>query len=209
VAQVHGRPTTRDGAAPTVVNVAAFNSPEQVVLSGHTAGVDAAVATLRAAYPGKFRKTVALPVSAPFHCTLMQPVTGVLAEHLASWRAQSAQLRVPLRSTVWEGLRREMRLPEVAQALVDGVVAPVHWWPTVAAMTAPVGSGGHPAVDSLLELGTGTTLTKLSGRALVAHPWSPHSSDSQWSERSPLRGTARAVGSVGDVAALVKAWEAL
>jgi [acyl-carrier-protein] S-malonyltransferase len=71
----------KDAAQEEVCEVANINSPEQVVLSGNTGAVNRAItlATERGA-----KKAVSLPVSAPFHCSLMQPAQDRLAADLAA-----------------------------------------------------------------------------------------------------------------------------
>src|SRR5437016_148503 len=63
-----------------VVDPANYNSPEQTVIAGHAAAVDAAIA--RCKEKGA-KRAVPLPVSAPFHCSLMAPVQPRLARVLA------------------------------------------------------------------------------------------------------------------------------
>jgi [acyl-carrier-protein] S-malonyltransferase len=71
----------RDAAQAEVCQAANINSPEQIVLSGNTGAVNRAIAlaTERGA-----KKAVSLPVSAPFHCSLMQPAQDRLATDLAA-----------------------------------------------------------------------------------------------------------------------------
>ena len=71
----------KDAAQEEVCEVANINSPEQVVLSGNAGAVNRAItlATERGA-----KKAVSLPVSAPFHCSLMQPAQDRLAADLAA-----------------------------------------------------------------------------------------------------------------------------
>src|SRR3982075_3364077 len=69
----------RDAAQGEVCQAANINSPEQIVISGNTGAVNRAIAlaTERGA-----KKAVSLPVSAPFHCSLMQPAQDRLAADL-------------------------------------------------------------------------------------------------------------------------------
>jgi [acyl-carrier-protein] S-malonyltransferase len=75
--KVHG--IASDAAEGEVCEVANINSPEQIVLSGNTAAVNRAISL--AAERGA-KKAVSLPVSAPFHCSLMQPAQDRLAVDL-------------------------------------------------------------------------------------------------------------------------------
>src|ERR1700675_304300 len=71
----------REAAQEEVCQVGNINSPEQIVISGNTGAVTRAIAlaTERGA-----KKAVSLPVSAPFHCSLMQPAQDRLANDLAA-----------------------------------------------------------------------------------------------------------------------------
>src|SRR5207245_7091528 len=62
-----------------VVDPANYNSPEQTVIAGHAQAVDRAIAICKAKGA---KRAVPLPVSAPFHCSLMSPVQPKLAEVL-------------------------------------------------------------------------------------------------------------------------------
>src|SRR6202140_2015633 len=75
-----------DAAQGEVCQVGNINSPEQIVISGNTGAVTRviALATERGA-----KKAVSLPVSAPFHCSLMQPAQDRLANDLAAVRFQN------------------------------------------------------------------------------------------------------------------------
>lgn len=79
----------------SVAAAANFNSPEQTVISGTTAAVEAAAAICK---EGGAKRTVLLPVSAPFHCALMQPAQQRLAEDLQEVAFQAP--RVPVVSNV-------------------------------------------------------------------------------------------------------------
>jgi [acyl-carrier-protein] S-malonyltransferase len=76
----------RDAAQGEVCQAANINSPEQIVISGNTGAVNRAIAlaTERGA-----KKAVSLPVSAPFHCSLMQPAQDRLATDLAALNFQN------------------------------------------------------------------------------------------------------------------------
>ena len=64
-----------------MVSPANYNSPEQTVIAGHAAAVERASVKLKEAGA---KRVLPLPVSAPFHCALMEPVKPRLAEVLAS-----------------------------------------------------------------------------------------------------------------------------
>ena len=70
-----------EAADDEVCQAANDNDPAQVVISGHVAAVERAMALAKAAGA---KRALRLPVSAPFHCALMQPAAAVMAEALAA-----------------------------------------------------------------------------------------------------------------------------
>lgn len=140
----------REAAAGEVVEVANINSPAQIVIAGHRAAVERAV-VLAAGGGGK--RSVLLPVSAPFHCRLMAPAAERLAAALAG--VATAAPRVPVVRNVDAGLTT--RADEVIPFLVRQVTAPVRWTECVARMAAE-GAG------TFLEVGPGRVLTGLLRR---------------------------------------------
>ena len=68
-----------------------FNSPGQVVIAGHTAAVDAAINALKEAGA---KRAMPLPVSAPFHTTLMKPAGERLAEAIADISISGTEIPV-------------------------------------------------------------------------------------------------------------------
>jgi [acyl-carrier-protein] S-malonyltransferase len=111
-----------DAATETggVVSAANFNSPEQTVISGTRAAVERAgvLAKERGA-----KRVVALPVSAPFHCALMQPAQDRLAELLRG--LQFADARVSVAVNVDATLLKDAQ--ELRDALIRQVTGPVRW----------------------------------------------------------------------------------
>ena len=139
-----------EAAAGEVVQVANINSPGQIVIAGHKAAVERAVA-LAAQRGGK--RSVMLPVSAPFHCGLMAPAAERLARALEA--VPTAAPRVPVVRNVDAGLTT--RADEVAPFLVRQVVAPVRWTDCVRRMAAE-------GATTFLEVGPGRVLTGLLKR---------------------------------------------
>ena len=90
------REIAQETAQGGICQAANINSPEQIVISGHAGAVARAVqlATERGA-----KKAVSLPVSAPFHCALMQPAQDRLAADLKALKFQEPEL--PSRSAMW------------------------------------------------------------------------------------------------------------
>jgi [acyl-carrier-protein] S-malonyltransferase len=74
-----------------VVSAANFNDPKQTVIAGSKAGVDKACEILKAAGA---KRTLALPVSAPFHCALMKPAADALRQRLATVAINSPRIPV-------------------------------------------------------------------------------------------------------------------
>ena len=139
-----------DAAAGEICQVANDNSSGQVVISGHKAAVDRAIAL--AAEKG-FKRSVLLPVSAPFHCALMQPAADAMAEALDKV-ALSAPV-VPLVANVTAAATVDPVL--IRAQLVQQVTGTVRWRESVLAMK---GLG----VDRLIEAGSGKVLAGLVKR---------------------------------------------
>jgi [acyl-carrier-protein] S-malonyltransferase len=138
-----------DAAAETggVVSAANFNSPEQTVISGTMAAVEraGALAKERGA-----KRIVALPVSAPFHCAIMQPAQDKLAEVLRG--LNFADARVPVVVNVDAVARRDAAL--LRDALIRQVTGAVRWVESMRLLTAE-----GPA--RFIEVGPGKVLCGL------------------------------------------------
>jgi [acyl-carrier-protein] S-malonyltransferase len=133
-----------------ICTIANDNAPGQVVVSGHTAAVERAIAL--AAERGA-RRSIMLPVSAPFHCSLMAPAADVMAEALAKVTLQPPQ--VPVVPNVSAEPTSE---PEtLRRLLVEQVTAVVRWRESVLAMK-------ERGVDTLIEVGAGKVLCGLARR---------------------------------------------
>jgi len=133
-----------------VVEPANYNSPEQTVIAGHAPAVDRAIS--KAKERGA-KRALPLPVSAPFHCSLMAPVQPLLAEVLATiaLKQPSAPIVANVTAAPYTDPARILEL------LLSQVTAPVRWVESVQRMAM---SG----VDTLIELGPGKVLTGLSRR---------------------------------------------
>ena len=128
-----------------VVQAANDNDPTQVVVSGHKAAVERAaeIAKTRGA-----KRAVMLPVSAPFHCALMQPAADVMAEALAGVTINAPA--VPLIANVRADAVTD---PDMIRALlVDQVTGSVRWRESVEAMAAK-------GVTEFWEIGAGKALS--------------------------------------------------
>jgi [acyl-carrier-protein] S-malonyltransferase len=139
-----------EAAQGQVCHAANDNGGGQVVVSGDKAAVERAVEIAK----GKgARRTMLLPVSAPFHCALMQPAADAMAEALA--KVSVKPTIVPLVANV---LARPISDPaEIVQSLIAQVTGTVRWRESVAFMA---GAG----VDSFYEIGAGKVLSGLVKR---------------------------------------------
>ena len=135
-----------------VCTVANDNDPGQVVLSGHTAAIERAIA--RAKEFG-IKRGMALPVSAPFHCPLMQPAADAMAEALE--RTPPGTLRVALFANVTAAMVTDPA--EVRRLLVEQVTGRVRWRESALAMS-------EAGVANFVELG-GKVLGPMISRTLV------------------------------------------
>lgn len=139
-----------EAAQGDVCQVANDNEPTQVVLSGHKTAID------RVADVGKahgVRRAVPLPVSAPFHCSLMQPAADAMAEALAN-----VKITAPSVPVVANVLASAICDPEeIRKRLVEQVTGTVRWRECVQFMAA---SG----ITEAYEIGTGKVLAGLVGR---------------------------------------------
>ena len=139
-----------DAAQGDVCDIANDNEPTQVVLSGHKTAID------RVAEVGKkhgLRRAIPLPVSAPFHCRLLQPAADAMAEALAK-----IDVKTPTVPVVANVLAAPISDPaEIKKRLVEQVTGTVRWRECVLAMAAA-------GVTELYEIGSGKVLTGLAGR---------------------------------------------
>jgi [acyl-carrier-protein] S-malonyltransferase len=140
----------RDAAGAEVVEVANINSPGQIVIAGHRGAVERAVA-LAGTRGGK--RSVLLPVSAPFHCRLMAPAAERLAQVLDTIPASPP--RLPVVRNVDAGVTT--REDQIRPFLVRQVTAPVRWMDCVGRMIAE-------GATVFLEVGPGRVLTGLLKR---------------------------------------------
>ncbi len=110
-----------------VCTVANDNDPSQVVISGHRAAIERAIAMVK---EHGIKRGVLLPVSAPFHCPLMQPAADAMAQALAK-----ASINAPLLPVYANVLAAPIADGEEIKArLVEQVTGRVRWRESVAAM---------------------------------------------------------------------------
>jgi [acyl-carrier-protein] S-malonyltransferase len=139
-----------EAAEGEVCQAANDNAAGQVVVSGHKAAVARAI---EIAKRKGAKRAVFLPVSAPFHCALMQPAARVMADALDLVKMQKP--KVPLVANVTAEPLSEPR--EIRDRLVQQVTEMVRWRESVATMAA------H-GVKVFCELGAGKVLTGLARR---------------------------------------------
>jgi [acyl-carrier-protein] S-malonyltransferase len=139
-----------EAAQGQVCQAANDNGGGQVVVSGDKAAVERAVEIAKA---NGARRAMLLPVSAPFHCALMQPAADAMAEALGK-----VAVTAPAVPVVANVLARAIRDPgEIVSALIAQVTGTVRWRESVAAMAAA-------GVDSFYEVGSGKVLSGLVKR---------------------------------------------
>ncbi|MGB3720443.1 MAG: [acyl-carrier-protein] S-malonyltransferase [Proteobacteria bacterium] len=141
-----------EAAQGEVCQVANDNEPTQVVLSGHKTAID------RVAEVGRkhgVRRAIPLPVSAPFHCSLMQPAADVMAAEL-----EKVEVREPAVPVVANVLAEPISDPqEIKKRLVEQVTGTVRWRECVQKM-------GALGVTDFYEIGAGKVLSGLVKRIL-------------------------------------------
>ena len=139
-----------EAAQGAVCQAANDNDPGQVVVSGHKAAVERAVEIAKARGA---RRAMILPVSAPFHCALMQPAAAVMAEALAAVTVLAP--KVPI---VVNGRAEAVTEPDRIRALlVAQVTGSVRWRESVVWME---GAG----VNEFWEIGAGKALSGMIKR---------------------------------------------
>jgi [acyl-carrier-protein] S-malonyltransferase len=136
--------------AGSIVEPANYNSPEQTVIAGHAAAVDRAIAKCK---EKGAKRAVPLPVSAPFHCSLMAPVQPRLAQVLGA--VTFKQPSSPIVANVTAEPNTDPG--RIVELLLTQVTAPVRWVDSVQRMVL---SG----VDTLVEIGPGKVLSGLARR---------------------------------------------
>lgn len=139
--------TAGENAVVAAVN---YNSPGQVVIAGHTAAVEAAIDALKAAGA---KRAMPLPVSAPFHTSLMKPAGERLQEAIAGIEIASPE--IPVVHNVHAATEAD---PEQIRALlVQQIYSPVRWTNCVQTMA-------DNGVQRIAECGPGKVLSGLNRR---------------------------------------------
>lgn len=136
--------------AQSVVVSANDNSPGQVVISGHKEAVATAIERFTAMGA---KRAVLLPVSAPFHCPLMQPAADAMAKALSEVTINPPSLPVYANVTA----AKVTDPTQIKDLLVQQITGQVRWRETVLQMAAD-------GVDKIVEVGAGKVLTGLNRR---------------------------------------------
>ena len=140
----------QQASAESSVQAVNFNCPGQIVIAGATKGVELAVEELKAAGA---KKAVILPVSAPFHSTLMKPAAEKLAVELDKVTISDA--KIPVVANVSAEILTKAE--DIKASLVAQAASPVLWEDCVARMK-------EFGADVLLEAGPGKTLCGFNRR---------------------------------------------
>ena len=142
------------GASEGPCEIANDNAPGQIVISGAKAAVELAISGAKEA---GVKKAVLLPVSAPFHCSLMQPAADAMAEALSNIeiKAPSAPLVANVTATAGSDASA------IRQQLIDQVTGQVRWTESVQYMAAE-------GVELTVEAGAGKVLSVMNRRTVRA-----------------------------------------
>jgi [acyl-carrier-protein] S-malonyltransferase len=139
-----------EAAQDQVVEAVNFNAPGQLVIAGHREAVERAIGLAK----GKGAKRgVMLPVSAPFHSTLLRPAAEQLAERLKQVRVRTPSIPVIHNVDVAHHPDHD----EIREALARQAANPVHWTGTIQAMA-------DRGVTHIVECGPGKVLAGLTKR---------------------------------------------
>jgi [acyl-carrier-protein] S-malonyltransferase len=144
------RAACAEAAQGQVVEAVNFNAPAQVVIAGHKAAVERACEIAKAKGA---KRALGLPVSAPFHSSLLQPASDRLRDYLTTLTFSAPQ--IPLINNVDVAIVTDPAL--IKDALVRQAAHPVRW---VESMQS-IATGG---VTRLVECGPGKVLAGLAKR---------------------------------------------
>lgn len=139
----------KEAAGGEVLTPANFNSPGQIVISGHASAVQRAIEIAKK----KGEKAILLPVSAPFHSPLMKPAALRLGEALKEISLNG--LTIPVVTNV--EARPNLHPEKVKPLLIDQISNPVQWEQSMRYMIAE-------GVEEMVEIGPGKVLSGLMKR---------------------------------------------
>jgi [acyl-carrier-protein] S-malonyltransferase len=144
------RAACAEAGAGAVVEAVNFNAPSQVVIAGHRAAVERAC---EAAKTRGAKRAVLLPVSAPFHSSLLKPAADRLRERLAAIEVVAP--RIPVINNI--DVTTESELARIRDALARQAAGPVRWADTIRKMA-------EHGITHVIECGPGRVLTGLTKR---------------------------------------------
>ena len=139
-----------EASAAGIVEAVNFNAPSQVVIAGAKAGVEKACELAKAKGA---KRALPLPVSAPFHSSLLKPASDQLREYLASVEIGVPQ--IPLINNI--DVASVAEPAAIKDALVRQAAGPVRWVESVQKMA-------HEGVTHVIECGPGKVLNGLTKR---------------------------------------------
>ena len=139
-----------EAAEGEIVSPANFNSPGQIVIAGHTSAVERAMVLAK---EKGAKRALPLPVSAPFHCSLLTPAGDKLNDVLSE--VAFSEMSIPVVSNV--EAEPNDNFERLQQLLVAQVSAPVRWDASVSRMV-------DLGVDRFVEIGPGKVLSGLVKR---------------------------------------------
>ena len=144
------RAVCAEASAVGIVEAVNFNAPSQVVIAGAKAGVEKACEIAKAKGA---KRALPLPVSAPFHSSLLKPASDQLREYLASVDISVPQ--IPLINNI--DVASVAEPAAIKDALVRQAAGPVRWVESVQKMA-------HEGVTHVIECGPGKVLNGLTKR---------------------------------------------
>lgn len=140
----------QEAAEGEVVEPANFNSPTQIVIAGHKTALTRACAVAKAKGA---KRALMLPVSAPFHSSLLKPASDRLAEYMANLTFSAP--KIPLINNVDVAIIDDPQA--IKDALVRQAASPVRWVETIEKMASM-------GITHIVECGPGKVLAGLCKR---------------------------------------------
>lgn len=139
-----------EAAANGVVETVNYNSPGQLVIAGEVAAVEAAMELCNEAGA---KRALRLPVSAPFHTSMMKPAAENLAKHI-----EQTEFRAPAIPVIHNvGVEVSTDAADIKRRIIEQIFSPVPWVATVNALA-------ERGVTALVECGPGKVLSGLNRR---------------------------------------------
>ena len=139
-----------EAAAKGVVETVNYNSPGQLVIAGEVAAVEMAMELCKEAGA---KRALQLPVSAPFHTSMMKPAAENLAKHI-----EQTEFRTPAIPVIHNvGVEASTDAADIKRRIIEQIFSPVPWVATVNALA-------ERGVTTLVECGPGKVLGGLNRR---------------------------------------------